>query len=246
MGKLMRCAGAAVGIVIALWNSPVHEPVRPGIVFVADGVGGFDVLGLVAEHVLPKAGVTHEIRRFVWQHGTGHYLRDLQDIRYMLDKAEELAVEVRRVKVEDPNRRIFLVGRSGGAGLVLATAELLPPDTIEHMVLLSAAVAPHYDLRPALRATHGQIISYYSDHDQVVLNWGTREFGTIDRWYGPSAGLHGFRVPEDLSAADRHLYDRLVQVPWRASMIFEGHLGTHAGTNAPAFVAREVATWLKP
>ena len=98
-------------------------------------------------------------------------------------------------------------------------------------ILLSAAVSPGYDLRPALRATWGEVVSFYSDNDQFVLNWGTTHFGTIDRIYGPSAGLHGFALPDKLTLEDRLLYRRLIQIPWTSAMIAEGYFGSHAGTN---------------
>lgn len=221
-------------------------PRRDGVVFVVGGVGGFDFLGAAAQRALPRAGVKHEIRDFIWTHGRGQLFRDLQDVRYLLRKADQLADEVMHVKAEDPGRPVYLVGKSGGAGLVLAAAERLPPGTVERIILLSAAVSPRYDLRVALRATKGEIVSFYSVYDQFILNWGTTQFGTVDRTFGASAGLHGFVVPPHLGAEDRALYDRLVQVPWQPAMVFEGNFGNHAGTSSPGFVAREVSPWLKP
>ena len=224
----------------------VGEPASTGIVFVVEGIGGLDFIAHAAQASLVHAGVPDEVRIFAWTHGTGHFLKDLQDTKHVLLKADELAAEVLRVKERDPGRPVYLVGKSGGAGLVLAAAEHLPPCTLKRIVLLSAAVSPAHDLRPALRATRREIVSFYSGYDQLVLGWGTREFGTIDRVYGPSAGLTGFRVPPDLPDEDRALYQRLVQIPWRPAMIREGNLGTHTGTSMPAFIGKEVAPWLKP
>lgn len=218
----------------------------PGIVYVVEGIGGWDILGASAHWSLPRAGVPHEIRSFVWTHGRGKIFKDLQDLRHLLRKADQLAEEVRWYKSLYPDRPVYLLGKSGGAGVVLAAAGQLPPDTLERIVLLSAAVAPTYDLRPALRATKSEFVSFHSTHDQFVLRWGTKQFGTADRYYGPSAGLRGFHVPEDLSAEDRFLYDRLVQVPWKPEMILEGHTGSHMGTSMPGFLSKEVAPWLKP
>ena len=221
-------------------------PAKPGVVFVVGGIGGIDVLGLSAKWAFPRAGVPHEVRDFVWTHGFGRLFKDLQDARHLRNKAELLAAEVRQVKARDPDRSVYLVGKSGGTGLVLAAAEQLPPGTLERIVLLSAAVSPDYDLRGALVATRGEIVSFYSRYDQVILGWGTRQFGTVDRVYGPSAGLCRFHIPPDLTAVDRALYDRLVEIPWSPRMICEGHTGTHFGTSLPAFLAREVAPWLMP
>jgi pimeloyl-ACP methyl ester carboxylesterase len=227
--------------------TPVEPaPVKPGVVYVVGGVGGMDILGMSAQWALPRAGVPHVIRNFVWTHGFGRLFKDLQDTRHLLAKAEELARDIRRLKAEDPDRPVYVVGKSGGTGLVLAAAEMLPPNTLERIVLLSAAVSPGYDLRRALKATRGQIVSFYSDYDLLILGWGTSQFGTVDRVYGPSAGLRRFSVPTGLSDADRALYQRLVEVPWKPRMICEGHTGAHFGTSLPAFLGKEVAPWLKP
>jgi hypothetical protein len=217
-----------------------------GIVFVVGGVGGLDPLGISAQWMLPRAGVHHEVREWIWTHGAGHFIKDLQDEPYLLRKASELSNEILEIKRESPDRPIFLLARSGGTGLVLAAAERLPLATLERIILLSAAVSPNRDLRPALRATKKEIVSFYSTSDRLILGWGTRQFGTVDRIYGDSAGLVGFKIPSGLSPEDVALYSRLVQVPWNARMILEGHLGTHLGSSMPEFVKKEIAPWLKP
>jgi pimeloyl-ACP methyl ester carboxylesterase len=227
-------------------KKPEPPAAKPGVIFTAGGIGGLDILGASAQWALPHVGIHHEIRDFVWTHGWGHLFRDLQDTGHLLAKAEELAAEVRRYKAEHPDRPVYLMGKSGGTGLVLAAAEMLPPNTVERIILLSSAVSPDYDLRRALQATKGEIVSFYSKHDYFILGWGTSQFGTVDRVYGPSAGLRKFKVPPDLNAQDQALYDRLVQVPWNPWMICEGNTGAHFGTSLPAFLGKEVAPWFKP
>src|SRR5207237_8457048 len=76
-----------------------EAPAEPaGVVFVVGGIGGLDLVGTSAQWALPRAGVPHEVRPFLWTHGRGHYLRDLQDVRYLLLRADQLAAEVRQVK----------------------------------------------------------------------------------------------------------------------------------------------------
>jgi alpha-beta hydrolase superfamily lysophospholipase len=220
-----------------------QEP-PPGLVILVSGVGGYDSLQLSAPLFL-RRGLNHEYYNFVWTHGVGRLFRDLQDTAHAVRKAGELAAFIRARKEAEPNRPIFVVAKSGGCGVALLAAERLPPATLERMVLLSAAVSPGYDLRPALRATRAEIVSFYSRNDQFILRWGTSTFGTIDRHYGPAAGLTGFRVPPGLGDEDRALYDRLVQIAWRPRMLCEGYVGNHAGTAAPAFLTREVAPWLR-
>lgn len=223
------------------------EPAGPrGVVFVVGGIGGFDLLNASAHAAFPKAGVPHEIRDFVWTHGKGKFFKDLQDLRYLLHKATELADQIREYKQEYPDRPVYLLGKSGGAGLVLAAAEQLPPNTLERIVLLSAAVSPRHNLHVALQSASKGIVSFYSPLDQLILGWGTKQFGTEDRYYGASAGLRGFQVPPLRDDEERDLYNRLIQIPWHASMIFEGYVGNHIGTSMPLFLSAEVARWLKP
>jgi pimeloyl-ACP methyl ester carboxylesterase len=162
-----------------------------------------------------------------------------------MHKANELAGVILDLKSDDAERPIYLVGKSGGAGLALAAAAQLPSDTLERIILLSPAVTPGHDLRPALRATRREIVSFHSPLDRIVLGWGTTQFGTIDRSYGPSAGLSGFRIPADVDAADRALFGRLVQIPWTPRMLLGGNNGSHLGTSMPGFIGKEVAPWLK-
>jgi hypothetical protein len=228
-------------------TAAVAEPVqRPGLVIVVGGIGGVDIVGPSLRWVLAHVGVEYEVRNFVWTHGTGKLLQDLQDAPHTILKAEELAETIRRAKAECPQRPIYLIGKSGGAGLSLLAAEQLPPETLERIILLNAAVTTRYDLRPALRATRAELVSFYSPGDWLVLGLGTRQFGTIDRVHSASAGLCGFAKPNDLPPEDRVLYQRLVQVPWTPGMLCEGYGGGHIGTSFPSFLEKEVMPWLRP
>jgi pimeloyl-ACP methyl ester carboxylesterase len=228
-------------------EKPIGEgPIVQGVVFLVGGVGGIDPLYCSGRCMLPHAGVPHELRDFRWTNGVGRILRDLQDIRHVNAVADELAAEVRAIKEADPNRPVYLVGHSGGAGVCLAAAERLPPGTLERIILLSAAVSPTLDLRPALRATRGEIVSFYSAMDVFVLGWGTSTFGTIDRVYTSSAGRTGFDVPCELDAEGRALYARLVQIPWRIENLCQLDVGGHHSSVMPCFLADHVAQWLKP
>ena len=84
-------------------------------------------MGPVAKAALHQAGVAHEVREFTWSHGFGQFLKDLQDTRHLLGKAEELAAWVRNLRASDPERPIYLVGHSAGTGIIVRAAELSPP-----------------------------------------------------------------------------------------------------------------------
>lgn len=235
------------GLLVSASPSPERTPsgAGAGVVFVVDGIGGMDLLCSAAVRHWPTAGVAHEIRPFRWSHGTCHYLHDLQDPENVLWKSQKLAAQVREVIAASPDRPVYLVGRSGGSGVVLSAAAQLPPGSLERIVLISPAVSPHYDLCPAFRATRKEIVCFSSANDQVILNWGTSVFGTVDRVYGPSAGLYGFHEPAPEDAESCELYRRLVHIPWNAGMIWDGHPGFHCTALATGFQTRHVAPWLR-
>lgn len=235
VGVLFSSSGRAV--------DPPEAPLTSGIVYVVGGVGGFDHVGPAAVEVLPLV-VPHEVHDFVWTHGWMQWLKDLQDSEHLTHKAADLAAKVLLYRKIHPDRPIYLVGKSGGAGLVLRTAEMLPPETLDRIILLSAAVSPEHDLGPALRATKREIVSFYSPYDWFILGWGTWQFGTADRVYSSSAGKRGFRRPPE-GAAEAEPYRRLVEISWSPAMIQEGYFGGHIGTSNASFLAREVAPWLK-
>ena len=246
--RLLCGVFVAIGVYSASASAAlaVNPATVPGMVFVVGGVGGWDPLGPSVEWAVPQVGISAEVHDFVWTHGLGRVFADLQDIRYLQDRGQELAKAVMRVKQANPKRPVYLVGKSGGSEIVLTAAAHLPPATLERIILLSPAVAPERDLRPALRATKHEIVCFHSRWDRWILRWGTTWFGTADRYYGASAGLDGFLMPDGLSLADRLLYRRLVQIPWRPRMMLEGDFGRHYGNSNPLWVRNELTPWLKP
>ncbi len=233
---------------LALWAQQTPAPVEaePGLVIIVEGIGGLDVMGKSAQYSLKQAKLPHDVHRFVWTHGKGKFLTDLQDTQHVLKKADELARFIREYRAKHPNRRIYIVAKSGGTGLALFALRDLPASMVDRVILLSAAVAPSFDLRHALRATRGEIVSFHSRNDRMILSWGTSTFGTIDRFYGESAGLKGFVIPPNLNEADRTLYRRLIQVPYTSRMLREGvSNGSHTATSLPWFISSEVVPWLR-
>ncbi|MBI1914960.1 MAG: alpha/beta hydrolase [Planctomycetes bacterium] len=239
------CRGLAAVCVLSLFAGVAPAGERAGLVVVAGGVGGGSPLGLWLKMISPLTSVPHEVRDFVWTTGFGNLVRDVKDTPNLMARADQLVREVMRYKTEHPDCPVYLVGHSGGTGLVLAAAERLPPATLERIVLLSPAVSPGFDLRLALRATRGEVVSFHSPLDRFWLDWGTTRYGTIDRLHTPAAGVKGFVVPAGLDAEGETLYRRLVQIGWKPEMLLEFRGGFHVSTIMPAFLARHVAPWLR-
>lgn len=230
-------------LLILLFITPTHAGEKTGVVFVVGGAGAIMNLASPIKWSLKQTNNPLQVREFDWSHGTGRIVRDIQDTRHLIQKADELAQQIIDYQATHPEQPVYLVGKSTGAMIVLMAAEKLPIASVERIILLSAAVSPGYDLRPALRTARLEIVSFHSPLDITVLNWGTSIVGTADRYYSPGAGLHGFTVP-DTRTADNLDYQRLKQIEWSPSKAWYGHLGGHLGNGMPLFVLYEVAPFL--
>ena len=143
-----------------------------------------------------------------------------------------------------PGRAVYFVGMSAGCEVLLSAAELLPPDSIDRIVLLAPSVCAYRDLRPALRAAGG--IDVFSSHkDRLVLGLGIRVTGTTEGGCRAAAGRTGFR-PVITSPDDAALYQRLRQYPWQPAQRAYGNDGGHFGSTQPEFLRSHVVPLLCP
>jgi pimeloyl-ACP methyl ester carboxylesterase len=212
-----------------------------GIVYIVEGVGGFGVAPKVMQKILIESGVPHDIRQFHWSHGFGRWHADLTDDENLRRKGSALADAIMDVHVREIGRPVYLVARSGGTALVLRALAELPEQSVERVILLSAAVSPSYDLTPALRAVRMDVVSFWSPKDKLILGYGTSVFGTADGVQGDSAGLVGFQLPAESDETAIVEYKKLRQIEWDASMRKTYNFGTHVGTTMPLFVRHYVA-----
>ncbi|HEY2158073.1 MAG TPA: alpha/beta hydrolase [Isosphaeraceae bacterium] len=220
-----------------LYGDPAEGEPGPGsgLVLVADGVGGLHLCGMALKHVMGEGEARHRVRLHSWGHGFGHWHRDLTNVANRDAQARAMAAEVLAWRAERPCAPAFLVGKSGGSGVVVRALEELPRDSVEAAVLLAPALSPGYDLTRALEAVRREMVVFWSPLDVFVLGLGTRVFGTIDRVRSVSAGLVGFR-------GDRA---KLRQVRWRPAMMRTGYLGGHVGPDSPAFLRKYVVPLLR-
>jgi pimeloyl-ACP methyl ester carboxylesterase len=217
-----------------------------GLVLVADGVGGLELCGTALRSVIGSAGVPYAVRVVAWGHGWGRWHADLTNAANRDAQARALAAEVERFRGRHPEAAVFLVGKSGGAGVVVRALEELPAAAVEVAVLLAPALSPRYDLTRALRGVRRELVVFWSPLDVFILGVGTRVFGTIDRVKAVSAGLVGFRPPAaPVDPAWRAEYAKLRQVRWRPAMAATGYLGGHVGPDSPAFLRKYVVPLLR-
>jgi hypothetical protein len=142
---------------------------------------------------------------------------------------------------------VYLVGKSGGTGVIVRALENLPDGAVDVAVLIAPAISPDYDLTRALRAVRREMVVFWSPLDLIVLGAGTKLFGTIDRVKTVSAGMVGFRPPGTPAdgVEQRAQYDKLRQVRWRPRMSSTGYLGGHVGPDSPAFLRKYVVPLLR-
>lgn len=169
------------------------------------------------------------------------WLGNLQDIDTNRARAEVISEQLAQWRAVHPHTRLYLVGISGGAGMILFTLDNVPADIrIERVLLLSGAVSRSYDLSRALTKSRGGIVAYRSPVDLAFLHTGTSLFGSFDRKHAPSAGCVGFDSPPQPELAEK-----LIQVSWTTDDIRLGNLGGHFGSLAPAYFRIKLLPYLE-
>jgi hypothetical protein len=221
-----------------------HSP--RGLVMVIGGVGGMDWCGFALRRLLKNRQPPYAIQIFPWGLGFGRWHADLTNIINRDAKAQLIAETIRLYHDDQPGRPVFVVAKSGGAGVAVKALELLDEKAVERVILLAPALSPYYDLTAALHAVRREMVVFWSPLDLIVLGAGTRVFGTIDRVRTVGAGLVGFRVPAVSAAktAPSREYGKLRQVRWHPRMAASGNLGGHMGPDSPFFLRKYVVPLL--
>ncbi len=214
-----------------------------GLVFSLDGVGGYNWGPRWLRSGLDEAQCPYAFYIFDWGHGpAGMFFTDLWDTDGNQRRASELADLILNYQKFYPGRPVFLIGHSGGGGMVDFTLEQLPEGVqVDVAFLLAPALDPGRNLAPALRHVRKACYVTYSAGDVGLMGLGTSVFTTMDGKHTVGAGLVGFRLPPDLSAADRAEYAKLRQASWNVSLVKSGALGGHMGWSSPGFARDFIA-----
>jgi pimeloyl-ACP methyl ester carboxylesterase len=206
-----------------------------GYVLMLPGVEGGTWMLAGTIQGLRDAGVPNAIEAIEWGDRPFMSIPNLIDEPRNRRRARVIAETLVQTGRRYPEAPRTLIGFSGGGGLAAFVAEALPDDRpIDRIIMIAAALAPDYDLCPALEHTKLGLVSFNSGLDMVMLGLGTSVWGTMDRTPTESAGKVGFNteaLPCDAS--------RIEQVFWRSEWIRLGHDGGHGGWLARDW-AREV------
>lgn len=213
-----------------------------GVIVMLPGVeGGAWQLGDVRAGLV-KAGVTDDLVAVNWGVRPFGSLINLTDIKANRRRAISMADEIAQHSRSHPGQPIQLVGFSGGGGLAKLIVDSLPSDVmLDQVVLIAAAISPEADLTQTLTHARRGVVSFYSPQDKIMLGWGTRTMGTIDRSKSDSAGYVGFRSPN----GGLRVQERLKQIPWTPAWRRLGHDGGHIGWLSKAWAAEVLAPILR-
>lgn len=210
-------------------------PINPqGVVFVADGAGGWHATSLALGEVLAEARLPLAVERVEWTHGYYRVFADQMDYCHAQAEGRRLAAQVMAYR-QACRGKVYLLGHSAGSAVILAAAEVLPPDSVDRILLLAPSVSMAYDVRPALRCAREGLDVFHSGRDYGYLGVCVAITGTADRRWCPAAGRVGFSPPCP-TAADAVLYGRLRQHAWDPSVEWTGNHGGHYGSHHPQFL----------
>jgi pimeloyl-ACP methyl ester carboxylesterase len=218
---------------------------KNGVIFILDGIGGVLFIPVNARVAFREAGLPHATCIFDWHHGLrGEFLGDLCCLRRNRAEAARLARMIREFRRVNPGAPVHVLAYSGGTGVAVFAAERLGPRArIDTLVLCCSALSPAYPLASALRNV-GRCYAFASARDVALLGLGTTLFGTIDRRFGPSAGLVGFRREESGARQEGASGGRFRQIWWNREMRHYGNHGNHVGSGRIAFIRDCIAPLL--
>ncbi len=210
---------------------------RPAsIVIFLDGAGHFTAGGNVKKG-LRSAGYDGQFQNYLWTSflgwGTDHLLVARSGL-----KAQGLADRIERLRREDPDRGIHVMGLSAGTAVILNALERLPEGTdVDTVVLFSSSVHANRDLTPALEHVRQTLYATCSRHDLILSSLVI----TADGESGSPAGRTGFRIPPGVPKSRRSAYGKVVNLPWVPNYAAHGWNGGHVAATRADFVKHVIA-----
>lgn len=244
MGFLIDRFSVVGTYLVELLRRGLPETVGPTdreVIFILDGVGGFQFVPLLARRALRGQGEVPGTTVFRWQFGIpGEIWTDLCWRKRNQRMAGALAGRLIAFRKAHPQAAVHILAFSGGAGIaVWACERLCGQAKVGTLALVCPALSPEYNLGPALRSVD-RCYALVSARDRWLLGAGTRLFGTTDRYFGPAAGQVGFRRPPSLAADDAAAYERLHEIRWSPALLDDGHSGGHTGWARVKFLRKHL------
>jgi hypothetical protein len=161
------------------------------LVFAVNGAGGGTTLSDNLLDVNEDMHLGLRMQMVPWARHNAVY-QDLIDHEAQIKAAARIACSVQVLRKDAPNAHIFFIAHSAGARVVLAAAEMLPPKSIDRIIVIAPAVTANYDLTTALKATRYGLDNFFSPEDRL-LETVAEKSPLADGARGPAAGRIGFR-----------------------------------------------------
>jgi alpha-beta hydrolase superfamily lysophospholipase len=217
--------------------------VSRGTIFLLGGINDVWVVGRAWKRWLPAAGLPHRLEVIRWQQGFWAALTfaDLWRTDHHRQVAANLAARIREAQAAHPGEHIHILAHSAGTAITAyAFEQLTPAEAITSAAFVGSGLSPGYDLSAALHRTRFGILTVESRLDAFFLGVGTCLLGTADRYWGPAAGMVGFRTPSDPTVAGK-----LHRTQWEPRFVRQGWLGGHISIASPWFIRGTLAAWVR-
>ncbi|MHC4986268.1 MAG: alpha/beta fold hydrolase [Planctomycetota bacterium] len=210
-----------------------------GMVYILPGIQGVDCHYFNIRQGLRGAGLKCAIMIHPWGSQIPGIGMAINQTNTMADRdwGRKIAQDVAAYQRAHPDKRIYIIGQSGGGGVAVFAAEALASipgaKPIEGLVLLDASISANCELAPALSMCNHGIVNYYNLSDVALLQTGTALFGNVDGGHGDSAGQTGF---------SGH-FEGLYEVQVKEDMV-EPLADPHFADTGVAFTTRYIAPWI--
>ncbi|HPF38052.1 MAG TPA: hypothetical protein P5081_06605 [Phycisphaerae bacterium] len=205
-------------------------------VFYCEGAGWYASASSVKSG-LHQAGFRGRFRNYAWSSYLGPTTDHLITARSSL-VARGLARQIEDARRASPNEPIYVMGLSAGTAVVLnAVEELAQGVKVDHIVLFSSSVGASRDLTPVMNNVTGRLYATTSPHDGILKAIVTN----ADGGDGPPVGLSGFVFLGRGGVVGRNAYDRVYNLPWRASFLQYDWDGGHTTVTSAEFVQHVIA-----
>ncbi|MEZ6131876.1 MAG: alpha/beta fold hydrolase [Planctomycetaceae bacterium] len=222
-----------------------EERLQQGLVILLPGIDGCTTVSDNVARGLHAAGCELAMEVYDWRSFGGWNPLHLATHRRNRERASEIVQRILNYQTHYPDRPVYLIGHSAGAGVALFVLQQLPVGTrVRSVILLAAAVSRRFDVNGLLDTTTHGIWNFWSRGDLTTLGLGTMIFGTVDRRHALSAGALGFRARPESAASTDCAGSRLHEMNYEFRMATAWNFGGHFGCTNSAFVTRYVAPLL--
>jgi pimeloyl-ACP methyl ester carboxylesterase len=211
------------------------DPARATL-FLAEGAGDTTGCSESLAATLARGEWPADLVRFGWSHGPCQTYLDQVDTPHARRQAAALA-DLIAEHVRAGKGPVVLVGYSAGTAVVVFAAELLPPGTVDRIVLLAPSMSASYDLGPAAIATKKGVDVFASRRDCWALGIGVRLAGGADEL---RSRLAAGRLGYFSARGECECGPGVRQYFWRHELRHLGHDGGHYGCFAPAHLQEAV------